>query len=155
MSLLGTVSLLDAGATTCRDAFTALVVWRFSGTLLEELLEALAPENVELPWVKAPAGEQAKAAKEERDRQLKESWATTIRFLDIFAGTKIEVPSKDLLIEIALEAGIYTEVANGRSIAEVANERAVDQRYVETVVARVQRVIDSLTAGGSRSRLSS
>lgn len=155
MTLLGTVSLLDAGATACRDAFTALVVWRFSGTLLEELIEALGPEDVPLPWEKPLIGDAAKAAAEDRQRRIAESWATTVRFLDIFAGTKIEVPSKDLLIDIAVEAGIYTEVASGRSIADVAAERAIDQRHVETVVARVQQVIDKLSAGGKRSRLSS
>lgn len=155
MTLLGSVSLIDSGAVSCREAFTALVIWRFSGTLLEELFEALGPEEVDLPWVKKPVGEAAKKAEDERKRQIQESWKTAIRFLDIFAGTRIEVPGKEVLVDIAVEAGIYTDVAKGKSVAEVAAERGVSQQYVRTVHERVKEIIDSLTAGGSRSRLAS
>lgn len=144
MSFHPAATLLDAGVTTAKEAFTALVVTRLSGTVMEQLFEVFADDEEEhFPW--QDRKRLTKEQLEEREKLAKHNWKMMLRFLNLFAGVRFDVPGQDVLTNLAVEAGVYTEVAErGRSAAEVAAERGMNEDQVDRIVARVGAIMEAM-----------
>lgn len=145
-------SLLDRGAARYRVALSALIAWHFSGTLFEELFEALVPDERPLPW------QDSKKAHEHGDAccvmhvQRDDAWRSVINFLDTFSGRRFDVPEKSSFTQLIHEAGIYTEIVeDGRPARDVAEARELTVDAVEAIVERVRSVIASVSGTNVRS----
>lgn len=145
MSFHPAATLLDASVTTAKEAFTALVVTRLSGTVMEHLFEVFSDDEEDEPF---PWQDRKRLTKEqiaEREKLAKHNWKMMLRFLNLFAGVRFDVPSQEVLTVLAVEAGVYTDVAQrGRSVAEVATERGMTEDQVQRIVDRVGVVMEAM-----------
>jgi Mor family transcriptional regulator len=72
------------------------------------------------------------------------------KFLTLFAGTTIQVPSTQILYKLARDADIYTTMKRGGEVAALARRYDMTQSEVVQVRARVARVVDEVVDGGGK-----
>ncbi len=72
------------------------------------------------------------------------------KFLTLFAGTTIQVPSTEVLYKLAREADIYTTMRKGGDVARLARRYDMSQAEVLQVNARVARLVDEVVDGGGK-----
>src|SRR5215471_6879109 len=72
-----------------------------------------------------------------------------MRFLDLFAGTRVEVPSRDLILTALRDADIYANLAaNKDSVRGLATKYGVAQHQVADAYARVAAIVGAPTRTG-------
>ena len=124
-----------------RQVFAMMLAHRYGGTLLEEIFEALGPDLEPYPWEESRAG----ISEKEAERRRKESWHTILRFLNTFAGRRLDMPLERALKSVAHEAGIYLRIVDGEmSVAEVAEEKNMPVSVVEEIVSEGRRVMAAI-----------
>lgn len=75
-------------------------------------------------------------------------------FLDLFAGTRVEVPSRDLILTALRDADIYaTLAAHKDSVRGLATKYGVADHQVADAYARVAAIV-GVTAGHGNGRVS-
>jgi len=63
-------------------------------------------------------------------------------FLDLFAGTRFEVPSRDLILTAVRDADIYTRLAaDGDTVAGLASKYRIEEHRVADAYARVAALV--------------
>lgn len=73
-----------------------------------------------------------------------------VKFLTLFAGTTIQVPSTQILYKLAREADIYTAMRRGGDVATLARRYDMSQAEVMQVKAKVARMVDEVVDGGGK-----
>ena len=77
-----------------------------------------------------------------------------MRFLDLFAGTRVEVPSRDLILTALRDADIYAAVATHQdSVRGLARKYGVEDHRVADAYARVAAIV-GVTKGTGNGRVS-
>src|SRR5262249_26600927 len=75
-------------------------------------------------------------------------------FLDLFAGTRVEVPSRDLMLAALRDAEIYTAVAARKdTVRGLATKYGLEEHRVADAYARVAAIV-GVTAGHGNGRVS-
>jgi Mor family transcriptional regulator len=76
-----------------------------------------------------------------------------MRFLDLFAGTRFEVPSRDVILQALRDADVYVRLAAGRdTVRDLATKYGVAEHQVADAYARVAAIIGAarIAAHGAR-----
>jgi hypothetical protein len=77
-----------------------------------------------------------------------------MRFLDLFAGTRFEVPSRDLILTALRDADIYaTLAAHKDTVRGLATKHGVAEHRVQDAYARVAAIV-AVTKGKGNGRVS-
>ena len=77
-----------------------------------------------------------------------------MRFLDLFAGTRIEVPSRDLILAALRDADIYVRLAaHTDTVRGLATKYGVEEHRVADSYARVAALVEA-TKGKGNGRVS-
>jgi hypothetical protein len=72
-----------------------------------------------------------------------------MRFLDLFAGTRIEVPSRDLILAALRDADIYVRLAAHKdTVRGLATKYGVEEHRVADAYARVAALVEATTGNG-------
>jgi hypothetical protein len=73
-----------------------------------------------------------------------------MRFLDLFAGTRIEVPSRDLILAALRDADIYARLAAHKdTVRGLATKYGVEEHRVADAYARVAALVEATKGHGS------
>jgi hypothetical protein len=68
-----------------------------------------------------------------------------IKFLDVFAGTSVEVPSRNVIATVAMKAHIYVSLQNkSETVASLAKHYELDPKTIE----RMRDVVAEVLAKG-------
>ena len=70
-----------------------------------------------------------------------------IKFMDVFAGSSVEVPSRKILDDLVRTTDIYVMVENGRPLAVIAEKYDTDVPEVKNTYARAKKLIESFKNG--------
>ena len=77
-----------------------------------------------------------------------------MRFLDLFAGVRFEVPSRDLILTALRDADIYaTLAANKNTVRGLATQYGVEEHRVADAYARVAAIV-GVPKGNGNGRVS-
>ena len=77
-----------------------------------------------------------------------------MRFLDLFAGARVEVPSRDLILAALRDADIYvTRAAHKDTVRGLATKYGVEEHRVADAYARVAALVEA-TKGKGNGRVS-
>lgn len=75
----------------------------------------------------------------------------TVKFIDIFSGTQIKVPNRDILQSIVRDATIYNSMKNSNNQNHEAKKLAemydVTEKIVNSTYERVSKMIEENTRG--------
>ena len=70
-------------------------------------------------------------------------------FLDLFAGTRIEVPSRDLILTALRDADIYSTLTGHKdTVRGLATKYGVEEHRVADAYARVAALVEATTGNG-------
>jgi hypothetical protein len=73
-----------------------------------------------------------------------------MRFLDLFAGTRFEVPSRDLILTALRDADIYATLAVHKdTVRGLATKYGVKEHQVADAYARVAAIVGVTTGKGN------
>jgi hypothetical protein len=71
-------------------------------------------------------------------------------FLDLFAGTRFDVPSRDLILTAVRDADVYTALTAGTdTVRGLATKYGVEEHRVADAYARVAAIVDATKGNGS------